>query len=274
MPIPSSSSREVIREAHSAHLRAAHEAAPLIVAPPRAPKALEQCAQRMAARGSAATSELRDKAFARFLVDSDSLRSESQALLGKAPSHVRSVLGAASPLGPHPALLRSCLESSNYHDMAVVSDLLEGFPLVGEIPVDPLVESKTVRSITLDQKLLEELGPRRFSHMIRRQRSSFTKASMSDLQEVFDQTLGEVELGRMSPLLPLSESPHSLITRRFPVEQVDSKGRRKVRSVGDFAESRVNDSCSVSRRIRMGRLSDLLVSPLFFTRPVIMTFVS
>ena len=46
---------------------------------------------------------------------------------------------------------------------------------------------------------------------------------MSDLQEVFDQTLGEVELGRMSPLVPLSESPHSLITRRFPVEQVDSK---------------------------------------------------
>ncbi len=36
-----------------------------------------------------------------------------------------------------------------------------------------------------------------------------------------------------------------------------ASGTEKVRCIDDFAESGVNDSCSVNRRIKMGRISDL-----------------
>ena len=48
-----------------------------------------------------------------------------------------------------------------------------------------------------------------------------------------------------------------LLTRRFPVEQIDSKGRLKLRMIDDLADSQVNDACHINRQIRMGRISDL-----------------
>ena len=257
VPIPTSSSKPVLFAAHALHLQAACQASDVLTASPPAPARLTRCAQRLAARGSAATHVFRQAALLQFEDAASSLMEASASLVAAAEPHVQAVLKASSSSLPHPALLRHCLEAIHYHDVSVVDDLLAGFPLVGDIPADSSAESKQVRSIKLDQASLEAQGPSRFSRMVDRQRRSFSKASKDDLQAVFDQTLSEIALGRMSPLVPLSESPTSLVTRRFPVEQVDSKGRRKVRSIDDFAESRVNDSCSVSRRIRMGRLSDI-----------------
>ena len=48
-----------------------------------------------------------------------------------------------------------------------------------------------------------------------------------------------------------------VITRRFPVLQRSSNGAVKLRCIDDFAESQVNSTTLVTRRIRMGRISDL-----------------
>jgi len=48
------------------------------------------------------------------------------------------------------------------------------------------------------------------------------------------------------------------LTRRFGVVQRSAKGVAKIRCIDDFAESLVNDTVTVSRCIRMGRLADML----------------
>ena len=62
----------------------------------------------------------------------------------------------------------------------------------------------------------------------------------------------------MSPLVPLDIDTDSVLTRRFPVQQLSAKGVLKARAIDDFAESRVNDTTLVTRRIRMDSISDLL----------------
>ena len=73
---------------------------------------------------------------------------------------------------------------------------------------------------------------------------------------IFHQTLEEIDLGRMAPLS--SPDLRLPLTRRFGVVQRSANGVAKIRSIDDFAESLVNDTVTISRRIRMGRLADML----------------
>ena len=92
--------------------------------------------------------------------------------LSKAPRHVQSVLKAASPSGPHTALLRWCLQSINYDDMAVVDCLLEGFPLVGDIPVAVSAEAKVVRQASHGSEGLVKAGRQKRDLLAHRQAGS------------------------------------------------------------------------------------------------------
>ena len=83
------------------------------------------------------------------------------------------------------------------------------------------------------------------------------KVSEHDV-EVMQQTVAEARLHRMlMPRILEGTSLSYLLTRRFPVEQIDSKGRLKLRMIDDLADSQVNDACHINRQIRMGRISDL-----------------
>ena len=80
--------------------------------------------------------------------------------------------------------------------------------------------------------------------------------------DIFAQTLEDQSKGRISPFQEASvslwtESPPS---RRFGVRQRSSKGTFKVRCIDDFAASKVKGLMRVSRRIRMGRLRDVLLA--------------
>ena len=77
------------------------------------------------------------------------------------------------------------------------------------------------------------------------------------MQELFDQTLEDIRLGRMTPLVPAA-ARDVLGTRRFGVSQVSAKGATKLRRIDDFAESLVNETTSVEQRISMAKVSELL----------------
>ena len=48
------------------------------------------------------------------------------------------------------------------------------------------------------------------------------------------------------------------VARRFAVRQLDGKGRVNCWCTDDFLHNRVNEACTISGRIRMGALQDLL----------------
>ena len=68
---------------------------------------------------------------------------------------------------------------------------------------------------------------------------------------IFEQTVEQVNLQRMTSFEPASTDTTNLLTRRFGVLQFTSSGELKVRCVDKLAESMVNDTTDILRAIRM-----------------------
>ena len=253
VPIPPSSQRDV-SDAHRSHLSEAHRQFPVITAPPPAPQPVRKTAQHLASLTPQAALQLRSSNMALLRKKAQELRSLSDSMLLAAPAHVRSVLGSAGSMGAHPALLAWCLEQINWHDKDLIHDLLHGFPLLGDIPVDSRCPHRKVRTATLSPDDLAASAPDISASA--QQRHAARPLTELDL-EILRQTHAEVSLGRMSKPQRLDVADPRLLTRRFGVAQLDSKGRHKLRCIDDFAESQVNSASSVLRALRMGRLTDL-----------------
>ena len=180
--------------------------------------------------------------------------------LSSLDEHVRDVLSSVGELPVHLPLLdelASVLQVEGGRE--TVRDLGEGFPLVGEIPTVPSARRHNVREPLITEDELRALSPTIFQNAVRPTKSTPEMDEMS--QTVFDQTVQEVELRRMSPMRPVSESDcHRTypVTRRFPVLQSTSSGAQKVRSIDDFLQSQVNALTSVQSRIDVGRVSDVV----------------
>lgn len=126
VPVPS---REAdVPAAHFAHLHRAQQVAPSLLAPPPALPSLTATARRMASLGPQRLLEHRDAAYRRFVAKAEELRAESASLLRGASADVLRVLRAASPLGPHPALLQWCLSEVGWHDTSLIQDILRALP--------------------------------------------------------------------------------------------------------------------------------------------------
>ena len=110
-----------------------------------------------------------------------------------------------------------------------------------------------VRSSSLSISELKEKGRKSWARQLRRH----SETSSDFDADIYRQTLDEVQLGRMTVPVPAVSQKPCVVTRRFGVSQVDSKGVSKVRCTDDFKESMVNDACTVARKIRMGRISYL-----------------
>ena len=135
----------------------------------------------------------------------------------------------------------------------LINHLTQGFPLVGDIPVDSEAQPRKVREKIYRRDQLLRLGKSRWDQTLKRHSGQ----PGEDDDDLWKQTEAEASLGRMTKPIPVAEASPRLIARRFAVRQRDSKGRWKIRCVDDFAESLVNDGCSVSGRIRTGKISDL-----------------
>lgn len=183
---------------------------------------------------------------------SAALLPRSQTLLHEATPQARQVLAAAGRSGPNLGLLEWCLEQRGWSDKDLIFHLQQGFPLIGDLPVDSEAPRADVRQASLTRSQLESHGVAAWPRQLRRH----SRAGALDA-EIWSQTLEEAALGRMTSPQPAFDSSPKVVTRRFGVRQINSKGADKVRCIDDFKESGVNDAASVSRRIRMGRLTDL-----------------
>ena len=168
----------------------------------------------------------------------------------------------------HVALLAEYLKAVNFPQAEyVISGLLSGFPVLGDIPVVPQAPPCSVRSQSISCEELLHRAPSLRSALISKQLTMLSRAQEGSeesriLRELFQQALEDIRLGRMSPLVPATARPDVLGTRRFGVSQRSAKGILKVRSIDDFAESLVNFTTSVRRRISMARVSQLVSSAI------------
>ncbi|CAE8619818.1 unnamed protein product [Polarella glacialis] len=258
--IPSdSASFETVSEAHQSHLKTAKGRSEDIAAPATPGKSIVRCVDRISALGIEGLVTHRRQHLHDLRRMSIELRPESDLLLSAAPEHVRNVLGSAGILGSHPALLKWCLEKIQHPDLDLVEDLLRGFPLIGELPIDPRAIFKKVRQPIFSRGSLWEAGSRQRDRLVRRHCKITTQSAEDALAdiEMLAMTMLDAKLKRMSQPRRFDKTRDHFLTRRFAVRQRDAKGRWKLRCIDDFHESLVNDACGVNRRIRMGRHHDL-----------------
>ena len=189
------------------------------------------------------------------------LRPVTRAWLHQSPPHVASVLRAASPSGVHLALLDwACCRADIVDGPALISDLRRGFPLVGDVPVDPLATAKRVKAASLTPSEVLQRAPALAASLAARAARSTRHPEFGegDSAEIWEATLVEVRAGRISAPAPWARARHDLpICRRFGVRQLTSTGVEKLRVIDDFAENEVNDSVTISARIRMSSLLGL-----------------
>ena len=161
------------------------------------------------------------------------------------------VLRAASPQGIHTSLIKHLCAEHGWADEQLHSDLLNGFPLIGDIPTAPGLAQTPVRRAQVSVNEVREIQVRAFSaKVLRVEQEKFS-------QTMWDQLLADVHLHRISSPVPASEVQARLLSRRFLVQQVSATGEIKERPIDDLSESMVNDLCAVTGRLRMGSLADL-----------------
>jgi hypothetical protein len=252
--IPGDSAKEPeVLASHFKHLSAATIASEALAATLSPPPSLVRCVDRIVALGPASLMELRGERLRELKAQSARLQEASRLELSSAPPHVQGVLASAGPFGAHPALLRHYLQKIDYADVGVVDDLLRGFPLVGELPVDPSAVPRRVRIASINKESLRKLGASQVANLVAKQ----LRKVGEDSAEVFALTVADALLNRMTSPKRYRPGFLKFATRRFAVRQRDAKGKFRLRCIDDFHESWVNDSCSVRRRLRMGRHSDL-----------------
>ena len=241
----------------------------ILCAVPLRPALGGEVARVLRARSHLAPAQLR----ALWGFELNTLRCRAQELapatrssLVAAPQHVRQVLQAASPSGVHVSLLQQYLSLISFPNADyVISGLLEGFPITGNIPVPPYAPPAAVRFPSVSVHDLRTKAPALRSQLTSKQLRLLREAQLGgqdaqNLQHLWDQTLIDIKLGRMSPLSPAATHPERLGTRRFGVTQRTASGQLKLRSIDDFAESLVNWTTSVRRRISMARITELVES--------------
>ena len=104
------------------------------------------------------------------------------------------VLQSAGPSGAHLHFLRLLLEESSYDQReAIMHDIMHGFPLIGNIPVEASAKPKEVQAATNHPSDLKT-GDLEWASLIKKH-IKFSRASGIDVSsEIWEQTLEEQEL--------------------------------------------------------------------------------
>ena len=189
-----------------------------------------------------------------------SSRKDADEMLSRLPKHVQHVLSSCGRINKVNLILLKELGDKYYPEGIdeLIRDLKQGFPLVGDIPVEKRAKKGKCKNIDLG---LAEL---------RRRSTGICKATLKkkpghelsreDLSNIIQQTSDEIELGRMTPFKEPDIHGEFPFTRRFAVKQLSGKGGWKLRCIDDYLRSEINDATGVDGTIPMGKLSDLLGS--------------
>ncbi|MCP3938524.1 MAG: hypothetical protein GY708_24520, partial [Actinomycetia bacterium] len=178
-----------------------------------------------------------------------------------APPTVCSVLRAAGESGVRVGFVEAIIKSVGWPDRELVAHLIGGFPLVGRIPVVHDARPFAVRQASESIQSLLRQGPALAQRLVAKQaRQSIRLLDPPGEDEVWAQTVAEIEKGRMAPLVAVSDqSPfRGAPSRRFAVRQVGASGLTKVRVIDDLTEALVNLATTVDGKIRMSPIADLV----------------
>ena len=219
-------------------------------------------ARHLASLGPSGVRRLRRKQVERIRVLAADLRPQSDDLISKADPHIAGVLRAAGKGGVHVALLEQLLVEIGYSDAsALAGDLLSGLPLVGDVRTAPETKEVLVRDFECSEDFLINSADRLAQKAVAQQsRPPVDDEEREARRAIFEQTVADQaapeRIGPFrSPCLTGRLAPP---TCRFAVKQQTSEGKVKVRCIDDFAASLVNSRVRVTRRIRMGKISDVL----------------
>ena len=263
VPLPVGSSREEKCDAQFAHMKAARSLIDQITPPIEAPPRIADIASHVADLGPSGTRRLRRKRMALVRRLARALRKESDRLIACADDHVASVLRAAGPGGVHVALIERLLKDLDYEDSSsLAADLLTGFDLIGEIRVAPNAVECMVRDFEHTREHVDSRAEYLAEKFVEKQSAAAADDDDRELrQDIFRQTVADQKNpARIGPFRAPKVAGRRIAppTRRFGVRQMSSAGTRKIRCIDDFAASLVNGLVRVMRRIRMGRISDVL----------------
>ena len=254
---PKGSSTQVVEDAQASHLSLALAAGDRMTPPPIAPVSMTEVAEVLLDMTPAEILALRTSSVERVEALSQSLRQSNHELLETLHPAVAGVLRNASEIGVQVMLLSQPLDEIGWADKDLVPSLTQGFPLSGVIPVDPLAPLHTVRSAKTTPAGLLIQSTALNSKLLDRHIRSLGRTDLQDLAKISALTMADIDLSRCSPASAPPLLDGSLVSRRFPVKQLTSSGAVKIRAIDDLAESQINDTTSVGRRIRMDRTSDL-----------------
>ena len=189
----------------------------------------------------------------------EQLRPETELLLRSCPPAVAEVLRAASPSGIHLAFIQVLLELISWADSySLIDDLMFGFPFVGAIPVDVYSPAACVRQPRHSAEQL--LASAAKVNDLQYQRMAQAQWEKDELEDIAKLTQEEIDAKRIVDL-GASQPSDSVVAQRFGT----SKGVMRRRMIDNFHEPGTNDTTSVERRIRMGRIADLLGVMVFLS---------
>ena len=181
---------------------------------------------------------------------------EWAAVFRRLPAHVQSVLGPKKNL----LLLREMLAASESPDVTLVENLMEGFPLVGE-----LVRSGTLPRVAYEsmRPLHELIDARELKNDSMLERVKASKVHDDEVQTAFDESVEkEIATGKAFEISVKQAREKAVITPRFAVDQgfklKKRKRVRKVRAMDDFTASLINALTSVGEAIRHDSLDALV----------------
>ena len=187
----------------------------------------------------------------------DELRQASDERLSKLPRHVRRILSCSGKNKVNLSLLEEL--GRKYYPEGIetlIKDLENGFPFIGNIPVEQRADLDKVKLATISPEELEKKAEEICQKILSTQPSG--KISSEDHKTILAQTKEEISLGRMAELKEATPAGKYPLTKRFAMKQLSSKGTEKLRCIDDYLRSEINAAATVEGRIPMGKINDLL----------------
>ena len=196
--------------AQQAHIDRALVAAEELAAPADGLEAgTARAVQALVSRSVADIIAHRSSMLGKFTAQARASALRSAELSRESPAHVRSVLAAASQEGVNLGLLEWACEEAQVPGRAkLVHAFAHGFPLVGTVLVDPLAPAEVVKAASWSgADVLRDAHVRapRLAAKARAGRSGQPEFGDGDAREIWQSTLDEIGIGRISPLAVLGD---------------------------------------------------------------------
>ena len=134
-------------------------------------------------RGPAGTHQHRSMAMQSARLLSEQTLDHDMTLLSDIDPRIRKVLNTTGDSGAHPAFLQQMLVDYGHGQMDIVQSLLQGFPLVGSIPVEASAKPITVAKASMSFDDLRCRAQRLTSRAVAKQRTQLRSRSIEMCRE-------------------------------------------------------------------------------------------